>query len=166
MKQLKTAKIGYIMISIAFYISGLCCIISPNVMGRNGKVAAGILLIAYGIIKMIGYFSKDLYCLACGIFLIILGVVALSIRNPKEGYMLAGLGILILLDSLLVIQTSLDARRFGMTEWKWFLFFSVLSGVLGITIIICKTMLIAGVALLAEGGMRHYMVHCTVKIEP
>ena len=75
--------------------------------------------------------------------------------------MLAGLGILILLDSLLVIQTSLDARRFGMTEWKWFLFFSVLSGVLGITIIICKTMLIAGVALLAEGGMRHYMVHCT-----
>ena len=133
MKQLKTAKIGYIMISIAFYISGLCCIISPNVMGRNGKVAAGILLIAYGIIKMIGYFSKDLYCLAfqydlaCGIFLIILGVVALSIRNPKEGYMLAGLGILILLDSLLVIQTSLDARRFGMTEWKWFLFFSVLS---------------------------------------
>lgn len=153
MKQLKTAKIGYIMISIAFYISGLCCIISPNVMGRNGKVAAGILLIAYGIIKMIGYFSKDLYCLAfqydlaCGIFLIILG-------------------ILILLDSLLVIQTSLDARRFGMTEWKWFLFFSVLSGVLGITIIICKTMLIAGVALLAEGGMRHYMVHCTVKIEP
>ena len=172
MKQLKTAKIGYIMISIAFYISGLCCIISPNVMRRNGKVAAGILLIAYGIIKMIGYFSKDLYCLAfqydlaCGIFLIILGVVALSIRNPKEGYMLAGLGILILLDSLLVIQTSLDARRFGMTEWKWFLFFSVLSGVLGITIIICKTMLIAGVALLAEGGMRHYMVHCTVKIEP
>ena len=133
MKQLKTAKIGYIMISIDFYISGLCCIISPNVMGRNGKVAAGILLIAYGIIKMIGYFSKDLYCLAfqydlaCGIFLIILGVVALSIRNPKEGYMLAGLGILILLDSLLVIQNSLDARRFGMTEWKLFLFFSVLN---------------------------------------
>ncbi|MFQ9732082.1 MAG: hypothetical protein ACLT8X_11075 [Mediterraneibacter faecis] len=61
---------------------------------------------AYGIIKMIGYFSKDLYCLAfqydlaCGIFLIILGVVALSIRNPKEG------------------------------------------------------------------GMRHYMVHCTVRTEP
>ena len=55
---------------------------------------------------MIGYFSKDLYCLAfqydlaCGIFLIILGVVALSIRNPKEG------------------------------------------------------------------GMRHYMVHCTVRTEP
>ena len=165
MKQLKTAKIGYIMISIAFYISGLCCIISPNVIGRNGKVAAGILLIAYGIIKMIGYFSKDLYCLAFQ-YDLACGMVALSIRNPKEGYMLAGLGILILLDSLLVIQTSLDARRFGMTEWKWFLFFSVLSGVLGITIIICKTMLIAGVALLAEGGMRHYMVHCTVKIEP
>lgn len=172
MKQLKTAKTGYILISIAFYISGLCCIVSPELMGRNGKTAAGVILIAYGIIKMIGYFSKDLYCLAfqydlaCGIFLIILGVVALSIRNPKEGYMLAGLGILVLLDSLLVIQTSLDARRFGMTEWKWILFFSVLSAVLGVAIMICKTMTIAGTALLAEGGMRHYMVHCTVRTEP
>lgn len=144
MKQLKTAKVGYILISIAFYISGFCCIVRPDLMGENGKTVAGILLIAYGIIKMIGYFSKDLYCLAfqydlaCGIFLIVLGVITLCIKNYKGVYLLEGLGIL---------------------------FFSVLSGVAGIMIVIGKNLLIAGIALLMEAGMRHYIVHCTVKTD-
>ncbi len=171
MKQLKTAKIGYILISIAFYISGFCCIVSPEMMGKKGKMVAGILLIAYGIIKIIGYFSKDLYCLAfqydfaCGVFLIILGIMTLSIRNEKELYMLAGLGVLILLDSLLGAQTSLDARRFGMADWKWIFFFSILSAISGTVTLIGKTMYFAGCGLLAEGAMRHYIVHCTVKTD-
>ena len=171
MKQLKTAKIGYILISIAFYISGFCCIVSPEMMGKKGKMVAGILLIAYGIIKIIGYFSKDLYCLAfqydfaCGVFLIILGIMTLSIRNEKEWYMLAGLGVLILLDSLLGAQTSLDARRFGMADWKWIFFFSILSAISGTVTLIGKTMYFAGCGLLAEGAMRHYIVHCTVKTD-
>lgn len=101
MKQLKAAKIGYILISIAFYITGLCCIFCPDMMERNGKIPAGILLIAYGIIKIIGCFSKDLYCLAfqydfaCGIFLIALGLIELCIKGKYKGfYLLAGLGIL------------------------------------------------------------------------
>ena len=59
---------------------------------------------AYGIIKIIGYFSKDLYCLAfqydfaCGVFLIVLGMIVLCIKNYKDGYLLAGLGIFILLE--------------------------------------------------------------------
>ncbi|MDQ9777003.1 hypothetical protein RF400_00035, partial [Acinetobacter baumannii] len=78
--------------------------------------------------------SKDLYCLAfqydfaCGVFLIVLGMIVLCIKNYKDGYLLAGLGIFILLDSLLAVQTSFDAKRFGMTEWKWILLLSVLSG--------------------------------------
>lgn len=171
MKRQKTAKIGYILISIAFYISGICCIVSPEIMETKGKGIAGILLIAYGIIKMIGYFSKDLYCLAfqydlaCGIFLIVLGIFIFCIKNYKAGYLLAGLGILILLDGLFAIQISLDARKFGMAEWKWILFFAVLSGVLGVATLLCRTMLLAGGALFIEGGMRHYIVHCTVRTD-
>ena len=171
MIQLKAAKMGYILISIAFYIYGFCCIICPDVMEKNGRLAAGILLMAYGIIKIIGYFSKDLYCLAfqydfaCGVFLIVLGMIVLCIKNYKDGYLLAGLGIFILLDSLLAVQTSFDAKRFGMTEWKWILLLSVLSGILGTVTLLCKTMILAGSALLAEGGLRHYIVHCTVKTD-
>ena len=140
-------------------------------MEGNAETIAGILLLAYGIIKMIGYFSKDLYCLAfqydfaCGIFLMALGVVILCIRNKYESTcLLAILGILILLDSLLSIQTSLDARRFGLVTWKIILLFSVLSGVWGSILIVKNTQIVAGCALLAEGAMRHYIVHCTVCI--
>lgn len=126
---------------------------------------------AYGIIKITGYFSKDLYCLAfqydfaCGIFLVALGIVVLCIMNRYDGtYFMAAMGILILLDSLLSIQTSLDARRFGLETWKIILLFSVLSGVSGVILIIRNTLKVAGCALLAEGAMRHYIVHCTVRL--
>lgn len=171
MKQLKTAKIGYILISITFYITGLCCIFRPDMMSGNAEIAAGIILIAYGIIKMIGYFSKDLYCLAfqydfaCGLFLMALGVVILCIMDKFDTtYLLAALGVLILLDSLLSVQTSLDARRFGLSTWKIILLFSVISGFFGVFLIIRDTVMVSGFALLAEGAMRHYIVHCTVRI--
>ena len=171
LKQIKIACIGYILISIVFYITGFLCILNPAVIYTYSRILAEIILIAYGIIKIIGYFSKDLYCLAfqydfaCGVFLIILGIMTLSIRNEKELYMLAGLGVLILLDSLLGAQTSLDARRFGMADWKWIFFFSILSAISGTVTLIGKTMYFAGCGLLAEGAMRHYIVHCTVKTD-
>lgn len=171
MRRQKTAKIGYIIISIVFYIAGLICILKPDAMEENGKCIAGIILIAYGVIKMIGYFSKDLYCLAfqydfaCGLFLIVLGAATCCIRNCKGSYLLASIGILILLDSLLAIQTSLDAKRFGMENWKYIFVFSIAAAVTGVAILIFKTMPITGCALLLEGGMRHYIVHCTVKTE-
>lgn len=62
--------------------------------------AVGMILIIYGIVKVIGYFSDDLYCLAfqydlaCGLFLIAMGMI--------------------LLDALLKIQISKDARKFGL----------------------------------------------------
>ena len=172
MNQLKTAKIGYILISVSCYLTGLCCIFHPAYMESNGRMIAAILLVAYGMIKIIGYFAKDLYCLAfqydfaCGIFLIALGLIDLCVGNHHSVDLLAALGILILLDSLLAVQTALDARRFGLSEWKWILFFAVCSGVCGVLVLVRDTILLAGWALLAEGVMRHYIVCCTVRTEP
>lgn len=171
LKQLKIAKSGYILISVVFYITGICSIFFPEIMTKNLEIIAGIILFAYGIIKNIGYFSKDLYCLAFqydfagGIFLMALGVLVLCFKGRYDSFcLLAGQGILILLDSLLSVQTSLDARKFGMKEWKWILGLSILAGMLGILLMIRNTLFIAGCALLAEGGMKHYLVHSTVKI--
>lgn len=172
MKQIKFARTGYFLISILFYISGIFCLIIPNISGKATAVAGGIILIAYGIIKIIGYFSKDLYCLAfqydlaCGIFLIVLGIVALAANKKFKGYLLSAVGVLILLDSLLCIQTSMDAKRFGLSSWLIMLALSILSGVLGAVLIVSNTQMIAGCSLLAEGAMRHYIVHCTVYLSP
>lgn len=94
-----------------------------------------------------------------------LGVLVLCFKDRYDSfYLLAGQGILILMDSLLSVQTSLDARKFGMKAWKWILGLSILAGTLGVILMIRNTLFIAGCALLAEGGMKHYIVHCTVKI--
>lgn len=172
LKQLKFAKTGYILISILFYLSGILCLIIPDISGKAVAIAGGIILIAYGIIKITGYLSKDLYCLAfqydlaCGIFLLVLGTVVLAVNQRFKGYLLPGIGVLILLDSLLCIQTSMDAKRFGLSSWPVILTLSILSGALGAVLIVANTQMIAGCSLLAEGVMRHYIVHCTVYLSP
>ena len=168
MKQIKFARTGYILISILFYLSGVLCLTIPNISGKTTAIAGGIILIAYGIIKITGYLSKDLYCLAfqydfaCGIFLLVLGIVVLIANQKFKGYLLSAVGILILLDSLLCIQTSMDAKRFGLSSWLVILVLSILSGAFGAALIVTNTQMVAGCSLLAEGVMRHYIVHCTV----
>ena len=171
LKQIKIACTGYILISVVFYITGFLCIIDPELIQLHSRTLAGIILIAYGIIKIIGYFSRDLYCLAfqydfaCGIFLIVLGIAVLCIgARFKDSSLFAALGILILLDSLLSIQTALDSKKFGLSSWKYFLIISVIAGTLGVLVILQNTIVFAGFALLTEGIMRHYIVHHTVKL--
>lgn len=172
MKQLKFARTGYILISILFYLSGILCLTIPNISGKAVAIAGGVILIAYGFIKITGYLSKDLYCLAfqydfaCGIFLLVLGIVVLAANQRFKGHLLSAVGVLILLDSLLCIQTSMDAKRFGLSSWSVILFFSILSGTLGAVLIVNDTQTIAGCSLLAEGLMRHYIIHCTVYLSP
>lgn len=172
LNQIKFARTGYILISILFYLSGILCLIIPDISGKAIAIAGGIILIAYGIIKITGYLSKDLYCLAfqydlaCGIFLLVLGIVVLAVNQRFKGYLLPGVGVLILLDSLLCIQTSMDAKRFGLSSWPVILALSILSGVFGAVLLVTNTQMIAGCSLLAEGVMRHYIVHCTVYLSP
>ena len=171
LKQIKLACTGYILISIVFYITGFLCIVNPELMQLHGRTLAGAILIAYGIIKIISYFSKDLYCLAfqydfaCGIFLIVLGIAVLCIGSRfRESSLFAALGILILLDSLLSIQTALDSRKFGLSSWKYILIISIVTGTFGVLVILKNTLTFAGFALLAEGFMRHYIVHLTAQL--
>lgn len=172
MRQLKIAKTGYILISILFYISGIVCIITKNIDVKAGAMIGGGILIAYGIIKVIGYLSKDLFCLAfqydfaCGLFLIVLGILVFAVNARFEGHLLSAMGILVLLDSLLCIQTAIDAKRFGLASWPFILVFSIVSGISGVLQAVIGTLTIAGCALLAEGFMRQYIIQCTVRLSP
>lgn len=172
MKQVKFARNGYILVSILFYLSGIACITMPGMDRKRSILVTGMILITYGVIKIIGYFSKDLYCLAfqydfaCGLFLIVLGFVVMFIGENFQGHLCSGLGLLVLLDSLLGIQTAMDAKRFGLSSWPVILAASILSGTLGAALIVTNTQVIAGCSLLAEGLIRHYIVGCTVSLSP
>lgn len=175
MKQQELAKAGYLMISVVFYISGIAYMLIPDVTPLAICIFSAVVLMAYGVIKIIGYFSKDLYCLAfqydlaCGSFLIVFGVIALVRSQRIIPHLSVGLGALILLDSLLSVQMSKDAKRFGLETWYVILAAAIAAGILGGVVVInpFQTTLgrhiAAGCALLAQGFKSHCVVHLTVK---
>ena len=64
MKKLQIARIGYNVISAIFFFAALLCLLFPRTSPFAVCLFGGVLLVAYGIIKIVGYFSEDLFCLA------------------------------------------------------------------------------------------------------
>lgn len=172
----KIARNGYIAISVIFYLTGVVHMIWLSIPPMALCVVAGGILIAYGIIKMIGYFSDDLYCLAFqydmagGLLLMIVGMIVLWWNLSLAQYFAPGVGFLILLDSLLKVQTSREAKAFGLQSWYKILIVSVIAGAFGILIVLAPfhteraAHIVTGCGLLLEGGMNHLMIKASVRI--
>ena len=64
MKKLQIARIGYNVISAIFFFAALLCLLFPRTSPLAVCLFSGVLLVAYGIIKIVGYFSEDLFCLS------------------------------------------------------------------------------------------------------
>ena len=175
LKTLRIAKSGYIVMSVLFYIAGILYMIKPGASPMAVCISIGIILIAYGIIKIIGYLSADLYCLAfqydlgCGLFLIVLGVIVLIFRIRVWQYLQPALGLLILLDGLMTIQTSKDSKKFGLETWHWILISAITASFLGALVVIQSflgrpSQIVNGCSILIEGVMKHLLVKSTVVI--
>lgn len=177
LKKVNIARNGYVFISVVFYIAGLLNMVwqwrAPPLVYC---IISGIILIAYGIIKIIGYLSDDLYCLAfqydlgCGLFLIVAGILVLGCNLRIWQYLPTGLGFLILLDSLMNIQMSKDARAFGLESWKTILILSVIAGIFGVLIVVRPFQnmnmvhIVTGCGLLTEGALNHLVVRKTASV--
>ncbi len=173
---MKAAKIGYIAISAALCLFGVILIIFPEFSASMLGVICGILLIAFGAVKLTGYFSRDLYRLAFqfdlafGILLIVLGIIMLMRPDSLFNFICLTLGVSILADALLKIQIALDSKRFGLREWWLILAFAIVAGALGVIMIfrpsrssiVITTLL--GITLLAEGILNMSTAVTAVKI--
>lgn len=175
-RQLKIAKNGYIIMSLLFVILGICLIIWPDCSLKLFCTLIGIMLIAYGCIKIVGYFSKDYYCLAFqfdlafGILLIAVGAIIIARREQVVNLIFAIFGILTLVDALFKIQMSMDAKRFGLSLWWRILVVAVLTGILGVLLLIRPfdaaeiMMILVGVSFLFEGILNLCVAIYTIKI--
>ena len=137
LKTVRAAKISYIVMSVLFCVLGVVLLVTHEMSVSVLGVLVGAMLIAFGIVKLIGYFSRDLYRLAfqfdlaLGIFLVVVG--ALILLNPTRAmtFLCLMLGIAIMADGLFKLQTALDARRFGLHSWGLILAFALLTGAIG-----------------------------------
>ena len=173
---MRIAKTGYIIISAVFCIAGILFIARPELSVKIIGRGLGIAMILFGCIRLVGYFSRDLFRLAFqydlefGILLIALGVIVF-IRSPNVmNFIFFALGIAILADGLFKVQIAMDSKRFGIAAWWLILLLAVLTGFVGLLLVFrpvesahVLTMLL-GVSLLAEGILNLCVVVSTVKI--
>lgn len=173
---MRIAKTGYIVMSVVFCVVGVLFIALPERAAVGIGRALGAAMIVFGIIKLVGYFSRDLFRLAFqfdlefGILLIALGVISLLRTADVMDFICVAMGIAILADGLFKIQISVDARRFGIPSWWTVLLLAVAAGGVGLVLIFrpwesaqMLTVLL-GAALLAEGALNLCVAVSTVKI--
>ena len=163
---MRAAKIGYIIMSAALCALGILLI----------GIICGVLMILFGVVRLTGYFSRDLYRLAfqydltCGIVLIALGVIMLANPGSLMTFICISLGLYILVDGMFKIQISLDAKSFGVPSWWVILIFAVITGVCGLALMLrpgeggSLLMVILGITLVFEGILNFCTVITAVKI--
>ena len=111
-KAIRAAKAGYIIMSLLFCALGLTMIVKHDLSVSLIGMAAGAMLVAFGVVKLAGFFSKDLYRLAFqydlafGLLLILIGVIVLINPDHAMNFLCLVLGISIMADALLKLQTA------------------------------------------------------------
>lgn len=173
---IKVAKYGYILISALFCLVGLALIILPMPSVRVISVFFGVAMIVFGIIKLIGYFSKDLYRLAFqydlqfGVLLTVLGVIVLVRYENAMRFICAVFGVCMIADGLFKIRIALDARRFGLRPWWLTLTLAVCSVIVGLLLTfrpadtLSAIAVLLGISLLSEGVLNLSIAISMVKI--
>lgn len=174
--RIKAAKIGYITISILLCVLGIVLIAVPDFSVTLLCVLGGGIMMLFGLVKIIGYCSKDLYRLAFqfdlafGILFVVLGFILIIRTDAMVNLICIVMGICVLADALLKIQISIDSRAFGIKKWWLILAMAILTGVAGFLLIfrpsesIQTIMILFGIALITEGVLNLITILIAVKI--
>ena len=173
---MKTAKIGYIVMSVLFCVLGVVLLFTPGVSALWIGRLLGVGLILFGAIKLVGYFSRDLfrlafqYDLAFGLLLMVLGIVTLSHPGDAMSFLCVMFGIPVLADGLFKIQIAMDSRQFGIRNWWLVLVLAALTCVVGVVLVfrpmtgVRALTALMGLSLLCDGVLNLSVALCTVKI--
>ena len=174
--RIKAAKTGYIIISILLCVLGIVLIAVPDFSVTLLCVLGGGIMMLFGLVKIIGYCSKDLYRLAFqfdlafGILFVVLGFILIIRTDAMVNLICIVMGICVLADALLKIQISIDSRAFGIKKWWLILAMAILTGVAGFLLIfrplesIQTIMILFGIALITEGVLNLITILIAVKI--
>ena len=173
---MKTAKIGYIVMSVLFCVLGVVLLFTPGVSALWIGRLLGIGLILFGAIKLVGYFSRDLfrlafqYDLAFGLLLMVLGIVTLSHPGDALSFLCVMFGIPVLAVGLFKFQIAMASRQLGIRNWWLVLVLAALTCVVGVVLVfrpmtgVRALTALMGLSLLCDGVLNLSVALCTVKI--
>ena len=164
------------MISILLCVLGIVLIAVPDFSVTLLCRLGGGIMMLFGLVKVIGYCSKDLYRLAFqfdlafGILLMALGIILIIRADAMVNLICIVMGICVLAYALLKIQISIDSKTFGIQKWWLILAMAILTGVAGFLLVFRPSesiqiiMILFGIALITEGVLNLITILIAVKI--
>ncbi|MGN1166384.1 MAG: HdeD family acid-resistance protein [Lachnospiraceae bacterium] len=175
MRNLKTVKNVYVVMTICCIVGGTTLFVWPG-LGLDVLCRIyGVFFLVYGLAKLSSYFTKDLFQLAfqfdfgLGIVSIILGALMIFRTDHFVVSLAFCIGIFMLTDAALKIQTAFEAKRFGIDRWKWILITAIAAGIIGAFLLLSpmKTtnyvVRMVGLGICLDGVMNLVVVLNTVK---
>lgn len=174
MKNLEHIKRAYLALALASVGIGIVFMVKPGIAVATMCRICGVFFLIYGLVRILGYFSKDLFQLAfqfdfaMGLFSMVTGVIFLA-RVERVAFIFPGfVALFIVIDAVLKLQTALDARKFGLERWWIIMIIAILAAAVGV----CLTLLsmqttefliwMLGVNLCLDGCLNFWVVLKTV----
>ena len=174
--MLKIAKTGYLVLSALLLLAGVGLTFFSDTFYPILTVLLGVLFLAFGIVKLVGFFSKDPYQLVFetdlvfGILYLVFGLLLLI--RPAHTMAFFGIlfGLVLLADGLTRVRIALDARPFGIRGWWLILVSALVTAVLGVVLLFhpgegtkVLTQLL-GISLMVDGIMNISTILTAVRI--
>lgn len=161
--QLKGFQLDRLLVSVMYIVAGTVLLLFPETTTKTICYMIAIVVMAFGLIKVITYLVKGLeqnmykndlvigfMCFIFGIILIFKSTIVISIIPIL-------LGILVLISGFGKLQSSLDIKRMRNGNWMYFFVIALINVGLGLILIfnpfaVVKTMLrLVGICMLFSG---------------
>ena len=172
--NVKEVRIIHVIVSALLFLSGVFLIARPDIGGGAARWLVGANLIVTGAVRILGYFSNDLYRLAfqydlaIGGLGTILGVLIFIYPDKVTELLPYVLGTYVILDGLFKLQTAFDAKQFGMRKWSGLLICAIAVSVCGIAVLVGATawdrVVLSGVALAVDAAENIWNTMATVRV--
>ena len=163
--MLKIAKTGYLVLSALLLFAGVGLTFFSDTFYPILTVLLGVLFLAFGIVKLVGFFSKDPYQLVFetdlvfGILYLVFGLLLLIRPAHTMAFFGIMFGLILLADGLTRVRIALDARPFGIRAWWLILVSALVTAILGVVLLFhpgegtkVLTQLL-GISLMVDGVM-------------
>ena len=174
--MLKIAKTGYLVLSALLLLAGVGLTFFSDTFYPILTVLLGVLFLAFGIVKLVGFFSKDPYQLVFetdlvfGILYLVFGLLLLIRPAHTMAFFGIMFGLILLADGLTRVRIALDARPFGIRAWWLILVSALVTAILGVVLLFhpgegtkVLTQLL-GISLMVDGVMNISTILTAVRI--
>ena len=162
LKKIKVIKNEMITMAIVLILAGIFMILFPNTSGKLICRGIGIVLCAWGAMRLVSYFRNNeilgSFGLVQGAALAGFGLYILIRPQAIEVFLITLFALVIIIDGLLKMQYALDFRRLNVKNWWIELVCSLAMVSLGVVVLfnpfatVAAVMLFVGIVLLFEGA--------------